>query len=284
MHLRKQDVQDAHVVAGVHEHVGDVTADESGPARDQHPHVLHGRAYQARCGHPRARCHQVLRTPHAQRRRPLGDEPSRQYHRAVADQPELRASDQDRDEVIDALAEHAAAGRLTLAEHEERVERALAARTRAELEPLTRDLPAIAPPPQPRRKATRWLVAFLGGSDRKGRWRVGEQVTAVAVMGGSTLDLRAAEIDAGEVTINAFAVLGGHDIYVPDSVEVEMGGLAIMGGNDQRGSNRPARPGAPIIRVRAYSLMGGTDVWRLPAQTRHLPLREARRQAKALER
>jgi uncharacterized protein DUF1707 len=202
----------------------------------------------------------------------------------VADQPELRLSDRDRDRVIELLGEHAAAGRLTLAEHEERVEQALAAKTRADLEPLTRDLPTTPAPAPSRRKPTRWLVAVMGGSDRKGRWRASEKVTAICVMGGGTLDLRGAEIDGDELTITAVAVMGGLDIYVPDTVEVESGGLAIMGGNDHRGSTRPARPGAPVVRVQAYSLMGGIDVWRLPAETRGMTLRDARRAAKELER
>jgi Domain of unknown function (DUF1707) len=200
------------------------------------------------------------------------------------ERPELRISDADRNRVIEFLGEHAAAGRLTLAEHEERVGKALAAKTRADLEPLTRDLPATPAPPPLRRKPTRWLVAVMGGSDRKGRWRAGEKLTSICVMGGGVLDLRGAEIDGDELTITAVAVMGGLDIYVPDTVEVEAGGFAVMGGNDQRGSSRPARPGAPVVRVHAYSLMGGIDVWRLPAETRGMTLKEARRAAKALER
>jgi hypothetical protein len=202
----------------------------------------------------------------------------------VAENPELRLSDRDRDQVIEFLGENAAAGRLTLAEHQERVEKALAARTRADLEPLTRDLPSTPTPAPARRKPTRWLVAVMGGSDKKGRWRIGDRLNAVCVMGGGVLDLRQAEIDGDEVTINAVAVMGGLDIYVPDTVEVEVGGFAIMGGNDQRGSSRPPRPGAPLLHVNAYSLMGGIDVWRLPAETRGMTLKQARQAAKAIER
>jgi len=48
--------------------------------------------------------------------------------------------------VIDQLAEHHAAGRLTLPEFEERMTSAWTARTGAELETLVRDLPAPAGP------------------------------------------------------------------------------------------------------------------------------------------
>jgi hypothetical protein len=70
------------------------------------------------------------------------------------DQPDLRASDADRDRVVEALRTHASAGRLEADELEQRVGLALAARTRADLSALTRDLPesrriarAGGPPP-----------------------------------------------------------------------------------------------------------------------------------------
>ena len=60
--------------------------------------------------------------------------------------PSLRVGDAERGQVIDQLADHHAAGRLTLDEFEERMSSAWAARTGAELEVLVRDLPAPARP------------------------------------------------------------------------------------------------------------------------------------------
>jgi Domain of unknown function (DUF1707) len=57
--------------------------------------------------------------------------------------PHLRAGDADRAAVAAALGEHMAAGRLTLAEYDERVARAYAAKTYGELAELTTDLPAL---------------------------------------------------------------------------------------------------------------------------------------------
>jgi hypothetical protein len=61
--------------------------------------------------------------------------------------PELRASNEDRDRIVAQLEAHTAAGRLTLEEFTERVDRALAARTRRDLAEVTRDLPPPAPSP-----------------------------------------------------------------------------------------------------------------------------------------
>jgi hypothetical protein len=203
---------------------------------------------------------------------------------AAAEVARLRASDDERNRVVELLGEHAAVGRLTLAELEERVQRAYAATTRGELATLTTDLPAVAEPVVRQRPAARWFLAVMGGSTRRGRRRLSGRLNVVAVMGGEDIDLREAEIEGDELVINVFSLMGGADIYLPDTVEVELSGPAIMGGNDEHGSTRPARPGAPLIRIRSFALMGGVDIWRVPAETRGLSLKEARRVAKARER
>jgi hypothetical protein len=67
----------------------------------------------------------------------------------------LRVSDAERDAVAAELAEHLKDGRLDTAEFDERVGRAVTAKTRGDLDPLLADLPrrAQVPPPAPRRRA-----------------------------------------------------------------------------------------------------------------------------------
>lgn len=54
----------------------------------------------------------------------------------------MRASDRDREQVVRLLREHYSAGRLSDVELDERVEHAYGARTVAELESITLDLPS----------------------------------------------------------------------------------------------------------------------------------------------
>ena len=78
--------------------------------------------------------------------------------------PELRASDTDRESVVTLLREHGAAGRLEVDELEERVGAAYAARTHGELDALLSDLQDRAPvrtvAPRPRRHGHEWAGFF----------------------------------------------------------------------------------------------------------------------------
>lgn len=59
----------------------------------------------------------------------------------MAQGPEIRASDADRDKVARALREHCAQGRIAVEELSERLERVYTARTLGDLEAVTGDLP-----------------------------------------------------------------------------------------------------------------------------------------------
>jgi hypothetical protein len=61
----------------------------------------------------------------------------------TAHEPDLRVSDDDRNEVVQDLNEHFEAGRLDLAEHQERIAQALGARTRRDLAGMLSDLPPL---------------------------------------------------------------------------------------------------------------------------------------------
>jgi hypothetical protein len=65
------------------------------------------------------------------------------------DRPDLRASDADRDEVVTLLRRHAAVGRLTVEELDERCAHALSAKTIGDLSRLVEDLPREPSPPAP---------------------------------------------------------------------------------------------------------------------------------------
>jgi hypothetical protein len=74
---------------------------------------------------------------------------------------QLRASDAERTAVADALAQHFSDGRLDAVELDERVQRALSAKTRGDLAGLLSDLPNLDPDePAPRRARRHDLPSF----------------------------------------------------------------------------------------------------------------------------
>src|SRR5579862_9347522 len=115
---------------------------------------------------------------------------------------ELRASHADRDQVAELLRVAAGDGRLSAEELDDRLERALTARTYAELAPLTADLPgtlgAVVPPradavSAPVRELVR-LHVHGSSAVRDGRWTVPKELDVKVKGGAVTLDFTEAVI------------------------------------------------------------------------------------------
>jgi hypothetical protein len=191
---------------------------------------------------------------------PLEHDPSR-----------LRISDAERHQVAEVLRQAAGEGRLDLEELDERLEATYAARTYADLVPITQDLPAERPaqPLAPRPAvgpATRYesSVAVLSGVDRKGVWEVGPTHTAFSVMGGVDIDLREAIFTSREVVITANTLMGGIDVIVNESTRVVVEGAGVMGAFEQARDKVEPRLTAdsPVVRVRGVAIMGAVTVVR----------------------
>ncbi len=206
---------------------------------------------------------------------------------AVPEPQKLRASDADRERVAEVLREAAGDGRLTMDELDERLDAVYAAKTYAELEPITHDLPDAGAAAAPVTRAatadparfggeptSSMAVAILGGFSRKGDWVVPREFTAVCFMGGGEIDLRDARFSEPEVTINIFAMMGGCEVIVPEDATVRVTGIGIMGAFDHSHAGSGA-PGGPVITVKGVAIMGGVDVSRKPSQQ---AMRDARQQ------
>jgi hypothetical protein len=192
----------------------------------------------------------------------------------------MRASDSDRDRIAEALREAAAEGRLSLEELDERLDQVFAAKTYAELAPITADLPgAGTAQPAPARAASpasaavdrfgghpagSTAIAILGGFVRKGDWVAPPELTAVAILGGGEIDLRDARFAEHTVTINAVTIMGGIQITVPEDADVQVNGIGIMGGFDHSAAGS-GRPGGPRIVINGFAFWGGVQVQRLPS-------------------
>lgn len=189
----------------------------------------------------------------------------------------MRASDADRERVANVLREAAGDGRLTMDELDERLDAVYAAKTYAELEPITHDLPGAgashvpAPAPSAVADPTRFgaepssggAVAILGGFSRKGEWVVPKHFTAFLFMGGGEIDLREARFEDREVNINIVAIMGGCEITVPEDANVRVTGVGIMGAFEHSEPGGGS-PDGPVITISGVAFMGGVDVKRKP--------------------
>jgi Domain of unknown function (DUF1707) len=175
-------------------------------------------------------------------------------------------SDDDRERAVRSLREHLLAGRLTQEEFAERVETAYAARLSDELALTQRGLPnvAIATAAGPHRRPTRFTLAIFSHVIKRGRWRLSRWSIATSIFSDLDLDLRGAELDATHSAVTILIAFGNADVYVPDEIDVRLGGLSIFGRRRDWGHD-PARADAPTIRVRVLSLFGTFDVWRVPS-------------------
>jgi hypothetical protein len=205
----------------------------------------------------------------------------------------LRASDADRERVANVLREAAGDGRLTMDELDERLDAVYAAKTYAELEPITHDLPdagtaqAPAPSSAARRDPARFggtptssgAVAILGGFTRKGDWVVPKEFTAFMLMGGGEIDLRDARFTEREVTIHIVAILGGCEVIVPEDATVYVTGIGILGAFEHTDAG-PGSPDGPVITINGVALLGGVDVKRKPTLETSREARQQRLEAR----
>ncbi|GAA4096948.1 hypothetical protein GCM10022214_71000 [Actinomadura miaoliensis] len=188
-------------------------------------------------------------------------------------QAPARVSDAEREAAVERLRVASVEGRLTFAELTERTEKAYLAVTRADLEGITADLPAMgAPGADPALPAPRRFHAFMGDCDERISGRISDALEAHAVMGDVVLDLREAQVPTGQVEVCVTAVMGDVRIIVPDGVRVELTGYAVMG--DREVAVREVPPGlqVPVVRVRAKAVMG--DI-KIVDDEHHAPVRRA---------
>ncbi len=207
---------------------------------------------------------------------------------------DLRVSHEDRDRVVEVLRAAAGDGRLDIDELEERMEKALAAKTFRELQPLTADLPVAGTPqpapqsvPQPAASSlpgtriggaptSSRSQAILSEAKRTGVWVVPGRYHATTVLGSVDLDLREASFAEREVEIQCNAVLGEIRIQVAEDVTVVDEVSTILGEVKFKARRRPDRqpdPNGPVVRLTGTTFLGSVNVYRLPAGQSRLTMR-----------
>ena len=158
----------------------------------------------------------------------------------------LRVSHEDRDQVAEAIRVAAGDGRLTADELDERLERALSARTYDDLAVLVADLPAagtaLAPLPGPLAAVLPGAVApappkelikihvTSGHSERVGRWTVPERMDLKVSSGHVTVDFTEAVISQPTLHIDAEVRSGHITLITKPGIAVDLDDVAVRSG------------------------------------------------------
>lgn len=178
---------------------------------------------------------------------------------------DLRVSDAEREHVGELLQRAVGLGMLSLGEFTERMDTALAAKTRGELNAVLIDLPGVRligeppttrqpghtrPMPQPRPVAAQLSSVVPGGAirprmsgvNRRGNWQVAPLLRVNSWLSGVTLDFTQAVMTTQVVEIQVDDYASSLTLIVPQEATVDLDGLELVGSS----VNNKVRSGPPI--------------------------------------
>lgn len=102
-------------------------------------------------------------------------------------------------------------------------------------------------------------LAIMGGVERKNHSPAFRGGDMVAVMGGCQIDLRQARIDGDEAVLDVFALMGGHEILVPEGWSIVIKVVPVMGGVEDA-TRAPIGGSGPRLVITGLVVMGGVEV------------------------
>jgi len=107
----------------------------------------------------------------------------------------------------------------------------------------------------------------LGGGDLKFNTKNFKGGKITSIMGGGAIDLREADIQDDEVMIDVFCLMGGIELRVPTTWEVNLQVTPLLGGMDNKttyhaANDKDSRPGKSPkkLTVKGIAIMGGMEL------------------------
>ena len=171
-----------------------------------------------------------------------------------------RAGDADREIIAGRLRSAAGEGRIDVGELDERLGRALIAKTYGQLRALVEDLPGgsapVAPAAGPLDPETLVLKTTAASLKQSGRWPVPKLITAETKSGWITIDFTEAACTHPEVVVEAVNHTGWIRLILPAGWAARIGPSST---NTSHISNKAAHtpdPGAPTLIVTGHPVFG----------------------------
>nr|WP_227985056.1 DUF1707 domain-containing protein [Nocardia spumae] len=170
---------------------------------------------------------------------------------------DMRVSDAEREHVGGLLQRAVGLGMLSLGEFSERMDTALAAKTRGELNAVLIDLPGIRlagqQNPMPAAVPIRSQPAGIGtgetsmrpklsGVTRKGPWQVSPVLNISSFLSGVTLDFTQAVMSTQVVEIRVDDFCSSLNLILPAEATVDLNGVELVGSS----INNKVRTGPPV--------------------------------------
>lgn len=187
---------------------------------------------------------------------------------------ELRASHADRDLIAEQLRIAAGDGRLTMEELDERLEKALSARTGSELALLVTDLPALASVSgaglamPAKAKELVELEVSSGSMAREGHWVVPRAMNVRVGSGSVKLDLTEAVVSGPVLEIQATVRSGSLTIITKPGIEVVVDEVSLSSGSAKVRQPKGVAPTPTVLRVEVSgSVRSGSITARPPRRS-----------------
>jgi hypothetical protein len=180
---------------------------------------------------------------------------------ATGGPPEVRASDTDRDRVVDVLRVALGDGRLTTYEFSERMEAALSARTLGELAVLTADLASGTPHAAARADEVVRIDQKGGSVQRTGQWLVPRRLELRSSWSDVTLDFTEAVIVEDTLLVEMNMRGGSLVMVTRPGVVVDTGSLTVRYTEvDVRSGGEPGVPVVLRVRLTGRMRYGSVEV------------------------
>jgi hypothetical protein len=160
-----------------------------------------------------------------------------------SENPSSSIRESDRDAAVRRLQDAYAEGHIPHEEMDERLHRALTAKTHGELASALTSLPEKDPGP------TSTIAALSGRIRRRGAWRVPRILKVESAFGRVHLDLSRAVIEHPVVDIELRLGSGRAKVTVPRDAIVDFEGLRTVWKDPRHKTRRRSRPGGPTIRI-----------------------------------
>jgi hypothetical protein len=104
------------------------------------------------------------------------------------------------------------------------------------------------------------VLAFQDGAGKVGPWTPSRHVWVVNMLGAAVMDFREARLPPGITELTVFCIMGDVEVIVPFDLQVEFGGLGLIGGFDCEATVGVSNPDAPVLRINGVSCLGGVSV------------------------